>query len=177
MADVAVSLQDGLYPRKLHDNGDGTFSDTAYLTGGGTGGGAVTIADGADVAEGAKADAAYTGSGSASLVAIAKGQYAALTIGTNYEAVAASQTNQVLGGAGATGDLLVGLLVVPASTSPGAISIKDGSATAITVFAGGASSVSNLVSFFVPLNIKSTGGAWQVTTGTNISVIGVGSFT
>ena len=44
--------------------------------GGGGGGGAVTIADGADVTQGAKADAAYTGSGSASVVGVLKGIYA-----------------------------------------------------------------------------------------------------
>jgi len=41
-------------------------------------GDAVTIADGADVAQGAKADAAYAGSGSASVVAALKGIYASL---------------------------------------------------------------------------------------------------
>lgn len=43
--------------------------------GGGGSGGAVTIADGADVTQGAKADAAYAGSGSASNNAILKGIY------------------------------------------------------------------------------------------------------
>ncbi len=95
----------------------------------------------------------------------------------DYETVAASQTDQVMGAAGAVGDYLTGLLLVPASTSPGAVSIKDGSGSAITVFAGGSSSVSNLVPFAVPLGILSTSGAWKVTTGSNISVIGVGNFT
>ncbi len=95
----------------------------------------------------------------------------------DYETVAASQTAQVLGPTGATGDFLAGLLIVPATTSPGAVSIKDGSGSAITVFAGGASSVSNLVPFFVYIGANSTAGAWSVTTGTNVSVIGVGSFT
>lgn len=44
--------------------------------------GGVTIADGSDAAEGAKADAAYAGSGSASLIAIGKGSYAALVAAT-----------------------------------------------------------------------------------------------
>jgi hypothetical protein len=39
-----------------------------------------------------------------------------------------------------------------------------------------ATSASNLVPFFVPLGIYSVAGAWQVTTGTNVSVIGVGNF-
>lgn len=97
--------------------------------------------------------------------------------GTEYETVAASQSDQAIGATGAAGDLLVGLLIVPASTSPGAVSVKDGSGSAITVFAGGASSVSNLVPFFVPLGIKSTSGAWKVTTGANVSVMAVGDFT
>lgn len=102
------------------------------------------------------------------------------TLGTlaasEYETVAASQTAQVLGATGATGDFLAGLLVTPATTSPGAVTILD-SAISITVFTGGASSVSNLVPFFIPLGIKSVSGAWKVTTGANVSVIGVGDFT
>ena len=97
--------------------------------------------------------------------------------GTHYETVAASQTDQVLGATGATGDYLSGLLVVPATTSPGALSIKDGAGGAITVFTGGAGSVSTLVPFFIPLGASSTGGAWKVTTGANVSAIGVGRFT
>lgn len=96
--------------------------------------------------------------------------------GTNYETVAASQTDQVLGTAGAAGDFLGGLLVIPATTSPGAVSIKDGAGSAITVFTGGATSVSNLVSFFVPINAVSVAGAWKVTTGSDVSVFAVGNF-
>lgn len=94
-----------------------------------------------------------------------------------YETVAASQTDQVLGPTGASGDVLESLLIVPASTSPGAVSIKDGGGSAITVFAGGTDSVSNLVPFPVSLGIKSTSGAWKVTTGTNVSVVASGQFT
>ena len=98
-------------------------------------------------------------------------------VGTEYETVAASQTTQALGATGATGDLLTGVLIIPATTSPGAVSIKDGAGTAITVFAGGTDSVSTLHPFFVPLGIRSGAGAWQVTTGANVSAIGVGNFT
>lgn len=93
-----------------------------------------------------------------------------------YETVAASQTAQVLGPTGATGDYLAGILVIPATTSPGNVLILD-NATSITVFAGGASSVSNLVPFMIPLGIFSVSGAWKVTTGANVSVIGIGNFT
>ena len=96
---------------------------------------------------------------------------------SEYETVAASATDQALGATGATGDYLSGVLIVPATTSPGAVSIKDGAGSAITIFTGGATSVSNLVPFFVPLGIKSTGGAWKVTTGSAVSAIGVGNFT
>lgn len=93
-----------------------------------------------------------------------------------YETVAASQTAQVLGATGATGDWISGILVVPATTSPGNVLLLD-NATSITVFTGGATSVSNLVPFFIPLGMKSVSGAWKVTTGANVSCIGIGNFT
>lgn len=96
--------------------------------------------------------------------------------GREYETVAASQTAQVLGATGAVGDDIDGLLVIPATTAPGNVLLLDG-ATSITVFVGGASSVSNLVPFFIPLNMRSVSGAWKVTTGANVSVIGIGNFT
>ena len=93
-----------------------------------------------------------------------------------YVAVAASQTGALLkASAGNVGDLLDGLLVIPATTTPGAIDILDG-ATSITVFAGGVGSVSNLVPFFIPIGALSVNGAWSVTTGANVSVIAVGRF-
>lgn len=93
-----------------------------------------------------------------------------------YETVAASQTAQTLGATGGTGDYISGLLVVPATTSPGNVLLLD-NATSITVFVGGATSVSNLVPFFIPLGMISVSGAWKVTTGANVSVIGIGNFT
>lgn len=101
--------------------------------------------------------------------------YRDLTAG-EYETVAASQTAQVIGGANAkAGDYIAGLLVIPADVSPGAIAILDG-ATSIEVFSGGADSLTNLVPFFIPLGMKSASGGWSVTTGADLSVIAIGSF-
>lgn len=94
----------------------------------------------------------------------------------DYETVAASQTAQTLGATGGTGDYLSGVLIVPATTSPGNVIILD-NATSITIFTGGANSVSNLVPFMVPLGMLSVSGAWKVTTGANVSAIAVGNFT
>jgi hypothetical protein len=96
--------------------------------------------------------------------------------GSDYETVAASQTAQVLGATGATGDLINGILVIPATTAAGAVTLKDG-ATSITVFTGGTGSVSNLAPFFIALGIRSVNGAWSLTTGANVSCIAVGDFT
>lgn len=95
---------------------------------------------------------------------------------TDYETVAASATNQALGPTGAAGDVLVRLIIIPATTSPGAVTIKDGANTAVTVFTGGASSVTTLTPIVVDVGARSRVGAWQVTTGTNVSAIGVGRF-
>jgi hypothetical protein len=102
--------------------------------------------------------------------------FVAVAGASDYETVAASQTAQVLGATGASGDLLVGLLIVPATTSPGNVIILD-NATSITVFAGGASSLTELKPLWVPLGAKSVSGAWKITTGANVSVIAVGAFT
>lgn len=95
----------------------------------------------------------------------------------DYEAVAASQTDQVMGATGAVGDFLHKLVIVPATTSPGNVLIEDGTATAITVFTGGASSVGDLTPIVLEFNIRSTSGAWEITTGANVSAIGIGRFT
>lgn len=92
-----------------------------------------------------------------------------------YETVAASQTAQVLGATGGTGDYLDHLVVVPASTSPGNVIILD-NATSITVFAGGTDSVLTLHPFTIDIRAYSTSGAWKVTTGGNVSVFAVGNF-
>lgn len=100
------------------------------------------------------------------------------TEGGEYETVAASQTDQVLGATGAAGDYFDSILIVPATTSPGAVSIKDGSGgSSITIFTGGATSVSNLVPFAVSLGLRATSTGWRVTTGANVSAIGIGNFT
>jgi len=96
--------------------------------------------------------------------------------GSEYEKVAASQTGQVLGATGATGDLINGILVIPSSTSPGVVTLLDG-AISIPVFTGGTTSVSNLVPFLIPLGLRSVSGAWSLTTGANVSCVAIGDFT
>jgi len=91
-----------------------------------------------------------------------------------YETVAASQTAQVLGATGAISDTLTGLLVVPATTAPGAVTVLDG-ATSITVYTGGTVGA-DLTPIWIPFNAKSVVGAWKVTTGANLSVIAFGDF-
>ncbi len=93
-----------------------------------------------------------------------------------YETVAASQTAQVLGGAGATGDYLAGLLVTPTTLSPGVVTILD-NAISINVFAGGTSSLVTLQPFAIPIGAKSVSGPWKVTTGAALSVVAIGNFT
>jgi hypothetical protein len=95
----------------------------------------------------------------------------------DYETVAASQTDQVLGPTGATGDYLGSVWIIPATVDPGIVQIQDGGGTAVTVFAGGTGSVATLHPFQLGVGIKSTAGAWSVTTGTNVSVLATGNFT
>jgi hypothetical protein len=98
----------------------------------------------------------------------------------NTNTIAASATAQILsatsgGTTGATGDYLSHCVIQPATTSPGAVTIADNSTT-IFSFAGGASSVSNLVPFTIPAGAVSKSGGWKVTTGANVSLACVGKF-
>jgi hypothetical protein len=101
-----------------------------------------------------------------------------VAIGPNYETVAASQTDQAMGATGAAGDRLDGVLIVPATTAAGAVSIKDGSGSSISIFAGGGTTpLVTLIPFYVPIGAISGSGAWKITTGANVSAIGFGKFT
>lgn len=96
----------------------------------------------------------------------------------NYETVAAGQTTQALGATGRTGDFLTRVIIVPATTAAGVVQIKDGASSAITIFTGGGTTALTILTpVIIELGIYSTAGAWQITTGSNVSAIAVGSFT
>jgi hypothetical protein len=100
--------------------------------------------------------------------------------GGSYETIAASQTAQAMGATGAAGDYLSHCVVYPSSTSPGVVTVFDSTSTAgnnVIAFPGGASSVSNLAPFAIPVGAISVNGAWKVTTGANVVVTCYGKFT
>jgi hypothetical protein len=92
-----------------------------------------------------------------------------------YEACPAGAAT-VLGASGAIGDYLESLIIIPATTSPGAVSVKDGAGAAITVFTGGATSVADLKPFTVRLGLRATGAGWTITTGANVTALASGLF-
>lgn len=94
---------------------------------------------------------------------------------SNYETVAASATAQVLGATGATGDYIQRLIIIPATTAPGVVTLLD-NATSIPIWVGGTVGA-DLKPFTIEIGMKSASGAWKVTTGANVSAIGVGRFT
>ncbi len=96
---------------------------------------------------------------------------------SDYELVIASATTQTLGPVGAKGDIIARLVIIPTSTSPGSVSLKDGAATAFQIFDGGATTLTELKPIVVELGLRSMSGAWQVTTTTNVRVLAIGRFT
>jgi hypothetical protein len=77
-------------------------------------------------------------------------------------------------GAGATGDEIDWLWLYPATTTPGALSLKDG---AVTVWAWPAGiTLNDTRPIFVPLNLRSQNGAWSVVAGANMAALGAGAF-
>lgn len=95
--------------------------------------------------------------------------------GLEYEVVPASSAAQPLGATGAVGDYLSHLVIQPATTTPGAVTVHDGANTIMTLPSG---TLVDLTPIIVPMNATSTQvGGWKITTGTNISVVGFGDFT
>lgn len=91
-----------------------------------------------------------------------------------YETVAASATDQVLGATGATGDYLSHIVIQPATTGAGTCTVKDGT-TVIYTFTSG--TLADLRPIVVPFNLKSVNVGWKITTGANVAILGVGDFT
>lgn len=95
-----------------------------------------------------------------------------------YEPVAASQTDQILGATGGVGDYLEGLLCVVATAATSQVQIKDGNGSAITVLPNAVGS--GVGTYYVPLGfptVNATTPGWKVTTAAGVSVIGSGKFT
>lgn len=96
---------------------------------------------------------------------------------SQYETVASSQTAQVMGAGGATGDYLAGVLVFPGTAGCGVVTIMDNATTIGTFAGGGTTALPSLVPFMIPVGLFSVSGAWKITTGANVTAVGVGKFT
>lgn len=95
-----------------------------------------------------------------------------------YVAVAASQTDSVIQlSSGAVGDYLDHVIVVPATTAPGVVTIKDNATALISYPGGGTTALLTLTPFTIYVGAVSSSGAWKITTGANVSILAVGKFT
>lgn len=100
--------------------------------------------------------------------------FSVVQAGMQYETVAASQTAQVFGGAGAVGDYMSHVIIQPVTTAAGTCTVLD-NATVIFTFTTG--TLSDLRPIIVPFGCFSVSGAFKGTTGANVTMIGVGNFT
>lgn len=96
--------------------------------------------------------------------------------GGNFKACPASSTTTLAqAAAGATGDNFSGLIITPLSlTGTGVVQVKNGSASAVTVFNGGDVPDLRPIPLFGPG--LSTLGAWSVICGANIQALATGTF-
>lgn len=92
--------------------------------------------------------------------------------GYQYETVAASQTAQVLGGAGKAGDYLHRIVCTVISAATATVTLVDG-ATSIAIVPAPVASTGVLD---IELNMASLTSGWKVTTGAGVTVVAVGQF-
>lgn len=90
-----------------------------------------------------------------------------------YETVAASQSDQILGDLGLVGDYLSHIVIQPTTTAAGTCTVKDGSTVIFTFTAG---TLGDLKPLVVPFNVCSKLGVWKITTGANVAITAFGDF-
>jgi len=94
-----------------------------------------------------------------------------------YVAVAANQADfTIQSSVGAIGDYLDHVVVIPATTAAGVVTIKDNATAIISYPGGGATALLTLTPFTIFVGAVSSVGAWRITTGANVSVLAVGRF-
>jgi hypothetical protein len=91
-----------------------------------------------------------------------------------YEHVAVSQTAQVLGGTGATGDYLHRLICTVSTAATGNVLISDGGTFTHTILPANAGTGIN--TYNIEVNAISRNGSWRVTTGAGVEVLAMGIF-
>jgi len=91
-----------------------------------------------------------------------------------YEHVAASQTAQVLGTNGETGDYLHRLVCTVTTAATGNVVILDGSGFSHTILP--ASAGTGINNYDIEVNAVSRNGAWKITTGAGVEVLAIGIF-
>jgi len=89
-----------------------------------------------------------------------------------YEHVAASQTAQVLGGTGATGDYLHRVAVTVSTAATSAVQLNDSGVLVHTLVPAN----TPIGCYSIELNMSSATGAWSITTAAGVEVMAVGIF-
>jgi hypothetical protein len=93
--------------------------------------------------------------------------------GSDYETVAVSQADQVLGGTGAKGDFLARLIIETITAATASVTLTDG-ATAIVIQTAAAGLV--VGPKVVEIGARAKTGPWKITTGAGATVVAVGQF-
>jgi len=97
---------------------------------------------------------------------------------TDYETVAVSQTDQVMGNSGRQGDILQRLIVTVVTAATAAVSIRDGAAGPVVAILpnspGGGVGTYVIECGMLARTLANPG--WRVTTGAGATVVAVGRF-
>jgi hypothetical protein len=93
--------------------------------------------------------------------------------GADFETVAVSQVDQVLGAVGAKNDFLARLVIETITPATASVTLTDG-ATAIVIQTGNAALPVGPRS--VEIGIRAKTGPFKITTGAGVTVIAVGQF-
>ena len=112
------------------------------------------------------------------LGSLVNGSVPVVTGGFEYETVAVSQTDQIMGATGAVGDYLDCLLCVVATAATSQVQIKVGNGSAITVLPNAVGA--GVGTYPIPIGLRcinATTPGWKITTAAGVTVLASGDFT
>jgi len=135
--------------------------------------GLVKLSDGTNTAAVKAASTAPAAADPALVVSISPNSVSKYT----YQDIAASAASTTLAvvGAGALGDYLHAIEIIPETTAPGTVTLQDGTNAAINIFVGGGTLASTIPFTYVN-TCYSKQGAWKIATGANVHIRAIGLF-
>lgn len=99
------------------------------------------------------------------------GQYYTVAAGQTTQNIRAAAGNTPAVSIAASGDYLESIIIIPATATPGVVTVFDGTTAIFSIPA-----LTSIAPVRIEVRAYSKTGSWNITTGASVSVVAVGQF-